>query len=133
MKSIVDGFDGVHLLGESAMHPPAPRSGRHAALLLLAGSMGSKPAASSPLQGAGLAETGLLRAVQQHAGAVGAAALSLAWHLDHGTGGRIQRPFLAACRTFIPGEAFAQNLSEFGAPQGKSCFANVVSTWTFAL
>jgi uroporphyrinogen-III synthase len=40
---------------------------------------------------------------------------------------------LAACRTFIPGEAFAQNLSEFGAPQGKSCFANVVSTWTFAL
>jgi hypothetical protein len=33
----------------------------------------------------------------------------------------------------VPGEAFAQNLSEFGAPQGKSCFANVVSTWTFAL
>ncbi|MFZ3126182.1 MAG: hypothetical protein WA129_13985, partial [Acidovorax sp.] len=31
------GSDGVHLLGESAMHPPAPRSGRHAALLLLAG------------------------------------------------------------------------------------------------
>jgi len=23
MKSIVDGSDGVHLLGESAMHPPA--------------------------------------------------------------------------------------------------------------
>jgi hypothetical protein len=44
-----------------------------------------------------------------------------------------QLPFPAACRTFIPGEAFAQNLSEFGAPQGKSCFANVVSTWTFAL
>jgi hypothetical protein len=81
------------------MHPPAPRSGRHAALLLLAGSTdstgstGSKPAASSPLQGAGLAETGLLRAVQQHAGAVGAAALSLAWRPDHGTGGRIQLPF----------------------------------------
>ncbi|MFZ3124882.1 MAG: hypothetical protein WA129_07185, partial [Acidovorax sp.] len=37
MKSIIDGSDGVHLLGESAMHPPAPRSGRHAALLLLAG------------------------------------------------------------------------------------------------
>jgi hypothetical protein len=79
------------------MHPPAPRSGRHAALRLLAGSMGStgsKPAASSPLQGAGLAETGLLRAVQQHAGAVGAAALSLAWRPDHGTGWRIQRQFL---------------------------------------
>jgi hypothetical protein len=44
-----------------------------------------------------------------------------------------QLTFLAACRTFIPEEAFAQNLSEFGAPQGKSCFANVVSTWTFAL
>jgi hypothetical protein len=103
MQFIVDGFDGVHLLGESAMHPPAPRSGRQAALLLLAGitgitgitgSMGSKPAASSPLQGAGLSETGLLRAVQQHAGAVGAAALSLAWHPDHGTDGRIQLPFL---------------------------------------
>jgi hypothetical protein len=38
------------------MHPPVPRSGHHAALLLLAGSTGStgsKPAASSPLQGAG--------------------------------------------------------------------------------
>ncbi|MDF1484783.1 hypothetical protein PY257_06215 [Ramlibacter sp. H39-3-26] len=91
MKSSVDGFDGVRLVGESAMHPPAPRSARHAALLLLAG---SKPAASSPLQGAGLPETGLLRTVQQHAGAVGAAALSLAWHPDHGTGRRIQLPFL---------------------------------------
>jgi hypothetical protein len=71
MKSIVHGFDGVHLLGESAMHPPAPRSGRHAALLLLVGStgsMGSKPAASS----------------------------RLAWHPDHGTGGRIQLPFLGS-------------------------------------
>ncbi|MDF1486669.1 hypothetical protein PY257_16045 [Ramlibacter sp. H39-3-26] len=37
MKSSVHGFDGVHLMGESAMHLPAPRSGRHAALLLLAG------------------------------------------------------------------------------------------------
>ncbi|MDF1486152.1 hypothetical protein PY257_13335 [Ramlibacter sp. H39-3-26] len=63
MKSIVDDSDGVHLVGESAMHPPAPRSARHAALLLLAG---SKPAASS----------------------------RLAWHPDHGTGRRIQLPFL---------------------------------------
>ncbi|MFZ3123567.1 MAG: hypothetical protein WA129_00250, partial [Acidovorax sp.] len=38
MKSTLDGFDDVHLVGESAMHLPAPRSGRHAALLLLAGS-----------------------------------------------------------------------------------------------
>ncbi|MDF1485336.1 hypothetical protein PY257_09120 [Ramlibacter sp. H39-3-26] len=38
MKSSVDGFDRVHLVGESAMHLPAPRSARHAALLLLAGS-----------------------------------------------------------------------------------------------
>ncbi len=29
-------FAGVHLLGESATHSPAPRSVRHAALLLLA-------------------------------------------------------------------------------------------------
>jgi len=37
MKAIVDGFDGVHLMGESVMHPPALRSGRHAALFLFAG------------------------------------------------------------------------------------------------
>jgi hypothetical protein len=37
MKSTFQGFDGVHLMGERAMHPSAPRSGRHAALLLLAG------------------------------------------------------------------------------------------------
>jgi hypothetical protein len=30
-------FDGGHLLGDIAMHPPAPRSTRHTALLLLAG------------------------------------------------------------------------------------------------
>jgi hypothetical protein len=94
MGTMIQRFKLAHPLGESAMHPPAPRSGRHAALFLLAGSTGSKPAASSPLQGAGLAETGFLRAVQQHAGAVGAAALSLAWHPDHGPGGRIQRPCL---------------------------------------
>ncbi|MDF1484537.1 hypothetical protein PY257_04965 [Ramlibacter sp. H39-3-26] len=38
MQSSVAGSDGVHLVGESAMHLPAPRSARHAALLLLAGS-----------------------------------------------------------------------------------------------
>jgi hypothetical protein len=30
-------FDGVHLLGDNATHSPAPRSPRHAALLVLAG------------------------------------------------------------------------------------------------
>jgi hypothetical protein len=37
MKSNFDGFDGVQLMGESAMRPPAPRSAHHTALLLLAG------------------------------------------------------------------------------------------------
>ncbi|MDF1486455.1 hypothetical protein PY257_14920 [Ramlibacter sp. H39-3-26] len=63
-KSSVAGFDGVHLVGESAMHLPAPRSGRHAAALLLLA--GNQPAASS----------------------------RLARHPDHGTGRRIQLPFL---------------------------------------
>jgi hypothetical protein len=31
-----DGLDGVHLLGENAMRPPAPSSARHAALLIVA-------------------------------------------------------------------------------------------------
>ncbi|MDR2154454.1 MAG: hypothetical protein LBE78_05435 [Burkholderiaceae bacterium] len=31
------GFDDRHLLGEGATHSPAPRSPRHAALLVLAG------------------------------------------------------------------------------------------------
>ena len=44
MKSTVDGFDGVRLMGVSAMHPPAPRSVRHAGLLLLAGNTGSSRA-----------------------------------------------------------------------------------------
>jgi hypothetical protein len=30
-------FDDLHLLGERATRPPAPRSPRHAALLVLAG------------------------------------------------------------------------------------------------
>jgi hypothetical protein len=36
MKSDFVPLGDVHLLGENAMHPPAPRSTRHAALLLLA-------------------------------------------------------------------------------------------------
>ena len=42
-------FAGVHLWGESATHSPAPRSARHAALLLLAG--------SSPLRRLALPDT----------------------------------------------------------------------------
>jgi hypothetical protein len=33
----IRSFDGVHLLGNSARHSPAPRSPHHAALLVLAG------------------------------------------------------------------------------------------------
>ncbi|MCL1962110.1 MAG: hypothetical protein FWG56_10140 [Desulfovibrionaceae bacterium] len=36
-------FDQAHHLGESAMHSPAPRSTRHAALLVLAGSSLPRP------------------------------------------------------------------------------------------
>jgi hypothetical protein len=39
------GFDGVHLLGDSATHSPAPRSPRHAALLVLAGMSLPRPRA----------------------------------------------------------------------------------------
>ncbi len=53
---------------ESATHPPAPRSPRHAALLLLAG--------TSPLR----------RPAR--------GGRPLAWHADHGTDGRVQLPFL---------------------------------------
>ncbi|MDF1483985.1 hypothetical protein PY257_02080 [Ramlibacter sp. H39-3-26] len=53
MKSSVDGFDGVRLVGESAMHLPAPRSARHAALLLLAGSSASSRLAWHPDHGTG--------------------------------------------------------------------------------
>ena len=38
MDADVRCFAGVHLWGDSATHSPAPRSARHAALLLLAGS-----------------------------------------------------------------------------------------------
>jgi hypothetical protein len=36
---------GVHLLGDSATHSPAPRSPRHAALLVLAGMSLPRPRA----------------------------------------------------------------------------------------
>ena len=37
MNTDIRCFDDPHLLGERATHPPAPRSPRHAALLVLAG------------------------------------------------------------------------------------------------
>ena len=51
-------------------------------------------AAGPLLQSAAQPEAVPVRAVQRRAGAFGAAALTLAWHADHGTGGRIQLPFL---------------------------------------
>jgi hypothetical protein len=38
-------FDGIHLLGNSATHSPAPRSPRHAALFVLAGMSLPRPRA----------------------------------------------------------------------------------------
>ncbi|MDO5692860.1 MAG: hypothetical protein Q4G70_10325 [Pseudomonadota bacterium] len=43
MNADVHGFDQVHLLGERAMHPIAPRWPRHAALLVLAGTSLPRP------------------------------------------------------------------------------------------
>jgi hypothetical protein len=45
MNTEIFDFDQSHHLGESAMHPPAPRSTRHAALLVLAGSSPLRPRA----------------------------------------------------------------------------------------
>jgi hypothetical protein len=39
------GFDHFHLWGERAMHPAAPRSARHAVLLVLAGKSPLRPRA----------------------------------------------------------------------------------------
>jgi hypothetical protein len=43
MKLDFSGFDHTHLLGENATHSPAPRSPRHAALLVLAGISPQRP------------------------------------------------------------------------------------------
>jgi len=45
MSTAFFAFDGVHLLGDIAMHPPVPRSPRHAALLVLAGTSLRRPRA----------------------------------------------------------------------------------------
>jgi len=45
MKTAFSSFDHVHLWGESAMHPAAPRSAHHAALLVLAGKSPLRPRA----------------------------------------------------------------------------------------
>ena len=85
------GFDDVHLLGEGATHLPAPCSPRHAAQANPRDSYGYR--CGLPLQGAAQPEAGPVRAVQGRAGALGAAALTLAWHADHGTGKRVQLRF----------------------------------------
>ena len=72
-------FDKDHLPGDCAMRPIAPRLTRQAAL--------------SPLQGAAQSQPEPVRAVHWHAGASGAAALTLAWHANHGTLRRIQLRF----------------------------------------
>ena len=84
-------FDNDHVLGESAMRPIAPRLTRQAALLRL---VGRKPTPLSPLQGAAQSQPEPVRAVHWHAGASGAAALTVAWHANHGTLRRIQLRFL---------------------------------------
>jgi hypothetical protein len=43
MNTTIFAFDGVHLSGDNAMRPPAPRSPRHAALLVLAGISPPRP------------------------------------------------------------------------------------------
>ncbi|MDO5694015.1 MAG: hypothetical protein Q4G70_16305 [Pseudomonadota bacterium] len=45
MSTDFRSFDRVHLLGERAMHPIAPRWPRHAALLVLAGTSLPRPRA----------------------------------------------------------------------------------------
>ncbi|MDO5692249.1 MAG: hypothetical protein Q4G70_07190 [Pseudomonadota bacterium] len=45
MSTDFHGFDHIHLLGERAMHPIAPRWPRHAALLVLAGTSLPRPRA----------------------------------------------------------------------------------------
>jgi hypothetical protein len=45
MSTKIFAFDCAHLLGEIAMRPPAPRSTRHAALLVLAGTSLPRPRA----------------------------------------------------------------------------------------
>ncbi len=84
-------FDKDHLLGDCAMRPIAPCLTRQAALLRL---VGISLLRLSPLQGAAQSQPEPVRAVHWHAGARGAAALTLAWHANHGTLRRIQLRFL---------------------------------------
>ena len=82
--------DNPHLLGERATHPIEPRYGTLAALLRLAL---HEPAALCPLQGAAQSQPEPVGAVHWHAGARGAAALTLASAPHHGPLGRVQLPF----------------------------------------
>ena len=73
------------------MHPIAPRPTILAALLLIAHQSALLRLA---LQGAAQSQSEPVRAVHWHAGASGAAALTLARPAARGTLGRIQLPFL---------------------------------------
>ena len=83
-------FEKDHLRRDCAMRPIAPRLTRQAALLP---PCGHKPTPLSPLQGAAQSQPEPVRAVHWHTGASGAAALTLAWHANHGTLRRIQLRF----------------------------------------
>ena len=89
-------FDNDHFLGDCAMRPIAPRLTRQAALGWARQSpgdtlrlVGISLLRLSPLQGAAQSQPEPVRAVHWHAGASGAAALTLAWHANHGTLRRI--------------------------------------------
>ncbi|MDR2153730.1 MAG: hypothetical protein LBE78_01690 [Burkholderiaceae bacterium] len=85
------GSDYVHLSGECATRSPAPCSPRHAALLVLAGSSLRRPCPCRAR--VGQSPTPLMPS-RRAPSTSGAAAFALAWHTDHGTGGRVQLPFL---------------------------------------
>ena len=91
MDTEISSHHHPHRLGQSATHPIEPRCGTLAALLRLAL---HEPAALSPLQGAAQSQPEPVRAVHWHAGANGAAALTLASAPHHGPLGRVQLPFL---------------------------------------
>ena len=80
------GFDGVHLLGDSATHPMEPLATRLGSLLLLAGRSCSW---SSRLRGAAMPEAWPAQAVQTCAGTFGAAALALPRRAASGPLGRV--------------------------------------------
>jgi hypothetical protein len=86
------GFAHVHPWGDNATRLPAPCSTRHAALQILAIPPGI--AAVCPCRARPSQRLGPFALSKGALSAFGAAALTLAWHADHGTGKRVQLPFL---------------------------------------